>query len=93
MYLGQMVEFGARDDVFRSPQLPYTEALMNSVPVPDPDVAAMEVVLSGEVPSPMDPPPGCRFHTRCPLAIDKCRSVQPQIREIAPGHKVACHLR
>lgn len=93
MYLGQMVEFGARDAVFCNPQHPYTEALMNAVPVPDPDVVAAEVVLSGEVPSPMDPPSGCRFHTRCPLAADKCRSVQPQVREVAPGHKVACHLR
>ncbi|MEQ8393599.1 dipeptide ABC transporter ATP-binding protein [Thalassobaculum sp.] len=93
MYLGQMVEFGARDAVFRSPQHPYTEALMNSVPIPDPEVTTTDVVLSGEVPSPMNPPPGCRFHTRCPLAIDKCRSVQPPIKEVAPGHRVACHLR
>jgi oligopeptide/dipeptide ABC transporter ATP-binding protein len=66
---------------------------MASVPAPDPDVRTTDVVLSGEVPSPINPPSGCRFHTRCPLAIDKCRSVQPQSKEVAPGHRVACHLR
>src|SRR3546814_17064969 len=90
MYLGQMVEFGPRDAVFQRPQHPYTEALMNAVPIPDPEVVATETVLSGEVPSPMDPPPGCRFHTRCPLAIDACRSTQPRIKEVAPGHTVDC---
>lgn len=93
MYLGQMVEFGTRDAVFQNPQHPYTEGLMNSVPVPDPDVVRTDALLSGEVPSPIDPPAGCRFHTRCPLAIEKCHTIEPQIHEIAPGHKVACHLR
>src|SRR3546814_19864934 len=93
MYLGHSVEFGQRDAVFQRPQHPYTEALMNAVPIPDPEVVATETVLSGEVPSPMDPPPGCRFHTPCTLAIAACRSVPPRIKEVAPGHTVACQLR
>jgi len=94
MYLGRLVEIAPRDIIFSSPQHPYTEALLSAVPVPNPRRRNRErVILKGEVPSPIDPPAGCRFQTRCPLAFDRCRVETPTLQEIAPGHRVACHLR
>jgi oligopeptide transport system ATP-binding protein len=93
MYLGRIVELADKQDLFDSPQHPYTEALLDAVPVPDPlRVRAVEV-LAGEVPSPMHPPSGCHFHTRCPYAEQRCRVEVPAIREVKPGHFAACHLR
>ena len=93
MYLGRIVELGSRDRVFAGPLHPYTGALLSAVPVPDPTLASTRrrVVLQGDLPSPANPPPGCRFHTRCPFAIDVCRRDVPELRELAPGHTVACH--
>jgi len=93
MYLGEIVELAPTRAIFTSPQHPYTEALLESVPVPDPTVKRLRRVLSGDVPSAINPPPGCRFHTRCPYVEDRCRVEAPQLKEIAPEHLVACHLR
>ena len=93
MYLGQIVEIAPTRAIFGQPLHPYTEALLESVPVPDPSVRKQRRVLGGDVPSPVDPPSGCRFHTRCPYAENRCRSEMPQLRETAPDHHVACHLR
>lgn len=94
MYLGRLAEIGHRETIFTSPQHPYTEALLSAVPVPNPRARGREkVILKGEVPSPINPPSGCRFHTRCPYAFDRCKAEIPQLREIAPGRMVACHLR
>ncbi len=94
MYLGRIVEIADRPKLFAAPQHPYTEALLSAVPVPDPAVRRKRrIVLSGEVPSPIDPPPGCHFHTRCPLAEARCREEAPPLREVRPGHWAACHLR
>jgi oligopeptide/dipeptide ABC transporter ATP-binding protein len=93
MYMGKIVEVAPKRTIFTTPLHPYTEALLESVPVPDPRVKKMRRVLSGDVPSPINPPPGCRFHTRCPYAEERCRIEEPALREVAPGHLVACHLR
>jgi oligopeptide/dipeptide ABC transporter ATP-binding protein len=93
MYLGKIVELASRDRIFDSPRHPYTEALLASVPVPDPSRARSRAPIGGEVPSPIDPPTGCRFHTRCPLAEPRCRRDEPALREVFPGHFAACHLR
>jgi peptide/nickel transport system ATP-binding protein/oligopeptide transport system ATP-binding protein len=93
MYLGRIVELAPRDGLFAAPLHPYTEALLDSVPVPDPSRRRRKEVLSGEVPSPMRPPPGCRFHTRCPLAEARCRVDAPPLVEARPGHFAACHVR
>ena len=93
MYLGRIVELAPRRTLFRAPLHPYTEALLDSVPVPDPTLRRDKEVLSGEVPSPMRPPPGCRFHTRCPLVEPRCRHVAPPMVEAIPGQFVACHVR
>jgi oligopeptide/dipeptide ABC transporter ATP-binding protein len=97
MYLGQIVELASTRALFAAPQHPYTQALMASVPLPDPTLANPDqggaaVAVEGEVPSAIAPPPGCRFHTRCPHAQAVCRSTVPPLREIAPGHQAACHL-
>jgi oligopeptide transport system ATP-binding protein len=94
MYLGRLVEIADRDELYKNPLHPYTEALMAAVPVADPEVEAKRprTVISGEVPSALRPPPGCAFHTRCPRAMARCKSEQPQLREAAPGRVVACHL-
>jgi oligopeptide/dipeptide ABC transporter ATP-binding protein len=93
MYLGRIVEHTDRETLFRKPLHPYTEALLAAVPVPDPAARRAKRVLQGDVPSPLHPPAGCHFHTRCPYAEARCRSETPRLREIEPGHHVACHLR
>jgi len=90
MYLGRIVELGPTAEVLSSPRHPYTQALISVVPVPNPRRRRRRTVLQGEIPNPSDVPPGCRFHPRCPLAIDDCRQVDPELREVAPGHHVAC---
>jgi oligopeptide/dipeptide ABC transporter ATP-binding protein len=93
MYLGRIVELAPRRALFAQPQHPYTEALLSAVPCPTrgPRNAAGASFLQGDVPSPLNPPSGCRFHTRCPYVVERCRSESPELREIAPGHHVACH--
>ena len=93
MYLGSMVELGESYEVCRSGVHPYTKSLLSAVPIPDPELCRSRgrIALEGEIPSPMKPPTGCRFHTRCPYATDRCREEAPQLKECAPGHFVACH--
>jgi len=93
MYLGRIVEHAEKASLFTSPLHPYTELLLAAVPVPDPSVRRGKRILQGDVPSPVNPPAGCRFHTRCPYAVERCRVETPMLREISPGHWVACHLR
>ncbi|MBS0243650.1 MAG: dipeptide ABC transporter ATP-binding protein [Proteobacteria bacterium] len=93
MYLGRIVEIAGKDQLFAEPQHPYTEALLSAVPVPDPTVKSERIILQGDVPSPMRPPSGCPFHTRCRYAIDRCKTDVPAMREVAPGHFTSCHLR
>jgi len=93
MYLGRIVEYADTRSIFTNAQHPYTEALLSAVPVPDPAIKRKKLVLQGDVPSPVKPPPGCHFHTRCPYAVARCKVEVPSLREIAPGHQVSCHLR
>jgi len=93
MYLGKIVEYADKATLFRQPLHPYTEALLSAVPVPNPKLKRARRHLPGDVPSPVKPPPGCTFHTRCPYAEARCRSEVPALREVAPGHWVSCHLR
>jgi len=92
MYLGKIIEEAARDEVYSHPLHPYTQALLLAVPVPDPTRRKKKSSLSGDVPSPMNPPPGCSFHPRCPHMENRCKEEFPLHREIAPGHKAACHF-
>jgi oligopeptide/dipeptide ABC transporter ATP-binding protein len=92
MYLGHIVEIGPRDEIYRNPRHPYTRALLSAVPVPDPRRAARRTTLGGDVPSPVNPPPGCAFHPRCPAAEAVCRSVQPSLETGRRDHAVACHV-
>ncbi len=92
MYLGKIVELTDRRTLFSKSHHPYTRALLSAVPVPDPTAPRNRVILTGDVPSPINPPNGCRFHTRCPLAFDKCRTEEPILRTVGTGHQSACHL-
>lgn len=92
MYVGQIVELALSEDIFESPKHPYTQALLSSTPVPDPDSGVERIVLEGVVPNPADPPPGCRFHPRCPYVMDICSKEQPEIHTVAESHWAACHL-
>jgi oligopeptide transport system ATP-binding protein len=93
MYLGKMVELATDKELYANPQHPYTEALLSAVPVPDPTVQKKRVILQGDVPSPINPPSGCYFHTRCPYKEKICEETEPEFKDLGGGHWVACHLR
>ena len=90
MYLGKMVEMAGRDELFRNPLHPYTQALMSAIPIPDPTLKRERIILQGDVPSPLKPPSGCRFHPRCPVAFEHCSIQEPPFKEVSPEHWVAC---
>jgi oligopeptide/dipeptide ABC transporter ATP-binding protein len=92
MYLGQIVEFAGVKELFNNPLHPYTKALMSAALPSHPDIDQEEMILTGEVPSPLNPPQGCRFHPRCPFVLDQCSAVVPEVKEVTPGHTVSCHL-
>ena len=92
MYLGNLVEYGKKEDIFDHPAHPYTKALFSAIPVPDPSSKMNRIVLEGSIPSPANPPSGCKFHTRCKNCMKRCKEEAPVQREIAPGHYVVCHL-
>lgn len=92
MYLGNMVEIANKDSMYTSPLHPYTQALISAIPEPDPRKKKDRIVLQGDVPSPANPPTGCPFHPRCPMAMEECSKIKPQLKEVKPGHQVACHL-
>ena len=92
MYLGKVVELSNTAELFDTPYHPYTKALLSAIPSLDPDEKKERIILQGDVPSPIDPPTGCRFHTRCPIAVERCKLEEPLLRELSPAHHVACHL-
>jgi oligopeptide/dipeptide ABC transporter ATP-binding protein len=92
MYLGKLVELASREELYHNPQHPYTQALLSAIPIPKPRAKRERIILKGEVPSPLNPPSGCRFHPRCPFAFDRCQVEEPVFEEKAPGHWTACHL-
>jgi peptide/nickel transport system ATP-binding protein len=92
MYLGKIVEMGHKESLFRNPMHPYTQALLSAIPVPNPERERKRIELTGEVPSAIDIPTGCRFHPRCPYTTDKCSKEEPQLKEVEKSHFVACHL-
>jgi oligopeptide transport system ATP-binding protein len=94
MYLGRIVELASANDLYTHPRHPYTEALLSAVPIPDPTVKRRRIMLQGDVPSPINPPSGCHFHPRCPIAVHPlCSTEDPVLKRGADGHGVACHLR
>jgi len=93
MYLGKIVEIARTEEIFSRPVHPYTHALLSGIPIPDVEHKQRRMVLSGDVPSPVDPPLGCRFHTRCPFPLDRCRRDEPPLEEVENGHKAACHRK
>jgi len=92
MYLGSMVETAEKKELFQNPLHPYTKALLSAVPVPDPTVKMDRIILTGDIPSPANPPSGCKFHTRCPYAMEKCKKENPAMEDMGNNHIVACHL-
>ena len=92
MYLGNLVEYGTTEDIFRNPLHPYTEALFSAIPIPDPEAKMNRIVLEGSIPSPANPPEGCKFHTRCAHCMERCKHEAPVQKEVEPGHYVVCHL-
>ncbi|HOJ08990.1 MAG TPA: ABC transporter ATP-binding protein [Clostridiales bacterium] len=92
MYLGSMVETAETNELFQNPVHPYTKALLSAVPIPDPTLRKNRIILTGDIPSPANPPSGCKFHTRCPYAFEKCRKENPQLKDVGGGHMAACHL-
>jgi oligopeptide/dipeptide ABC transporter ATP-binding protein len=93
MYLGKVVEVARREDLFRSPEHPYTQALMSAIPIPNPELRRTRIILRGDVPSPVNPPSGCHFHPRCPEAMAVCAKLEPPLIQVRPGHLAACHRR
>jgi peptide/nickel transport system ATP-binding protein len=93
MYLGKIVEMAPKQQIFAAPKHPYTKALLSAVPMPEPGAARTRMILKGDVPSPINPPKGCRFHTRCPFVFDRCRTEEPELRSTEDGQWVACHLK
>jgi oligopeptide transport system ATP-binding protein len=93
MYVGKIVEIADRDDLYENPLHPYTQALLSAIPIPQPSIETRRkrIILTGDIPSPVNPPEGCRFHTRCPIAFERCRVEVPPLKEYAPGHSAACH--
>jgi peptide/nickel transport system ATP-binding protein/oligopeptide transport system ATP-binding protein len=92
MYLGKMVELATREALFSNPLHPYTKALMSAIPIPNPRLRRERIILKGDVPSPLNPPSGCRFHPRCPIAVAHCAVEEPPFEEKTPGHRAACWL-
>ena len=92
MYLGKLAEIGTSAQICLAPKHPYTQALLSAVPIPDPAAKRQRVILKGDVPTPINPPTGCRFHTRCPIAVERCKTEEPPLRQIEDGRDVACHL-
>ncbi|MEO2075888.1 MAG: dipeptide ABC transporter ATP-binding protein [Bacillus sp. (in: firmicutes)] len=93
MYLGKIVEITDRDEFFENAKHPYSQALLSAIPRPDPKLKRQRIILNGDIPSPVNPPEGCRFHTRCPYVMEECRSISPELKDTGNGHWVACHLR
>ncbi len=93
MYLGKIVELAPSTDLYREPLHPYTEALLSAIPVPDPKIKKQRILLPGDIPSPINPPSGCRFHTRCKYRMDECNKIEPDFKQVKTGHWVACHLK